>query len=89
LAAKATEVRDSDAKTTRTTQRNHVRMMYSLKTRNLRAADWNENRPGPPAVYQAAIKCALLRGIKCDGDHLANRKEPFVIVTGGASNRRE
>ena len=54
--------------------------MYSLKTRNLRAADWNENRPGPPAVYLAAIKCALLRGIKRDGDPPANRKEPFDLV---------
>ena len=33
LAAKATEVRDSDAKATMTTQRNHARIMYSLRTR--------------------------------------------------------
>jgi hypothetical protein len=31
------------------------------------------------AVYLAAIKCALLKGIKRDGDQLANRKEPLVM----------
>jgi hypothetical protein len=59
LAAEATEVRDSDAKTTSTTQGDHARMTYPFENEKTVRPTEARNRPGPTAVYLAAIKSAI------------------------------